>query len=217
MRNGRAIGRGKLPFLAAPTPAVVSLAQVRLHEPVAGEAPLVEAPSLGTPQLGGVVDLPDPDVLPLAGTSNALFTTSSFSSPNGVGYPIPEWSARNNNGTSWTTTPDKTGGFVTLAGSWASPPSRGAVAEGPGAIQIGSTWYLYFAAAPGRRLLQVESSAPTASGWPRSRSRRISPLPPSLSRPELPRSFVTPRTGYATNYIDPSPFYDPTSNKYYLT
>ena len=53
MRNGRAIGRGKLPFLAALMLVVVSLAQIRLHDPVAGATPLVEAPSLGTPQVGG--------------------------------------------------------------------------------------------------------------------------------------------------------------------
>ena len=90
------------------------------------------------------------------------------------------------------------------------------MAEGPGAIQIGSTWYLYFAAAP---------AAAVTSGYRRASCIGVATLPVSADITTTPFTipagaaslFCDPQDGYATNYIDPSPFYDPTSNKYYLT
>jgi hypothetical protein len=108
--------------------ATLTIGQFDTRASLAGAASLsVSDPVLGTPLTGGIADAPDPDVVPLAsGLTNAVFSTSSLDSPKsaadptGNNFAIPEWTAQDNGGASWTSTGDVAGGLVNPP-FWAVP------------------------------------------------------------------------------------------------
>jgi hypothetical protein len=96
------------------------------------------------------------------------------------------------------------------------PLDLSAPAEAPGVIQIGSTWYMYFASVP--------TGIGGAAGPSGSRCIGVATLPVAdniATTPFTPSSTpvvcdTTPADNFATAAIDPSPFYDPSSGNYYL-
>lgn len=215
-------------FIATVVVGSTTMIPTVIGAPPAGATTPAVAPILGTPLSGGIVDAPDPDVVPNYSTSSdEVFTTTSMTPPIPLSqrYPIPEWTAQDNGGSSWTTTGDPGGGLASVAGSWATATTFGAVAEAPGVIQIGSTWYMYFAALPRAAAAQGHFGAYCIgiATLPASRDITSTPftIPGASTRPSVPDTsspiLCDPQNNYTTAFIDPSPFYDPASGNYYLT
>ncbi len=193
-------------------------------QPPGGSSPA--GPVVGAPVYGGIKDAPDPNVVPVTyGTNNtaAVFSTYSFTPPtSGTERPpaIPEWTTHENpGGTSWTTNGDPSGGLANVPG-WASKnPDHGAPAEAPGVIQIGSTWYMYFAAVPKSAVTAGLDGAYCigVATLPASKSLLNNQFTPVEDTPSTALPPVLCDPTHKTAYIDPSPFFDPTNETYYLS
>ncbi len=195
-------------------------------QPPGGSSPA--GPVVGAPVYGGIKDAPDPNVVPVtygANNAAAVFSTYSFTSPNSNNYPIPEWTTHENpGGTSWSTTGDPNGGLANVPGWAAKKNPGGAVAEAPGVIQIGSTWYMYFAAVPNSAANPPRGQTPHPGAYcigvatlPASKSLLNNQFTPVEDTPSTAIPPVLCDPTHKIAYIDPSPFYDPSNGTYYLS